>query len=56
MGKGTIIGASQQMLSILVLIGAEETGEGERKEKGLWWFRLSKEGTAVMREGRTWIL
>lgn len=33
LGKGTITGASQLMLSILVLIAAEKTGERARKEK-----------------------
>lgn len=32
LGKGTIIGASQRMLSILLLIGAEGTGRGEEEE------------------------
>ena len=57
LGKGTIIGASQPMLSILVLIGTEETGEGERGSKrGLRQFKLSKEGAAALRDGKTWIL
>lgn len=57
LGKGTIIGASQRMLSILVLIGAEETGELERgRKRGLRQFKLSKEGAAALRDGETWIL
>ena len=56
LGKRTI-GASQRMLSILVLIGAEETGEGERgRQRGLLQFKLSKEGAAALRDGKTWIL
>lgn len=58
LGKGTIIGASQRMPSILVLTGAEETtGELERgRKRGLRQFKLSKEGAAALRDGETRIL
>lgn len=57
LGKRTIIGASQRMLSIQVLIGAEGIGEGERgRKRGLLQFKLSKEGAAALRDGKTWIL